>query len=383
MKFIISTQELNHLINQAFNVVSQKATIPILSNFLIEAVTGEIRITATDLTVGVRCFTSVKILEEGAITVSAKHFAMLMRELTSAHVEITVNANDVVEIIADSSKFKLNGKNRNEFPSLPDINDARQFKIEQTDLKDLLYKTSFAVSKEDNQYALTGLLIRITEGVLKFVGTDGKRLAKAYASLGLDSTFNGDYILPLKAIDEVLKNLKDGEMATIYLMDDKVAIEVNNIIIISKLVPGPYPEYSRVIPKDLEYNVSLHREELMILLRQVALFTADVSHSVRFTFNGGEVLLSVNSSNIGEGKVSMPVDFHGPQFVIAFNPGFFLDILKHCKSETVNLGLIDAYNPGAITELKASEEEEGVNVGAGSLDSTPLFVMMPMRLHED
>src|SRR4051794_35087946 len=109
MKFVLSTQELNYLINKIQNVVSQKPAVPILSNFLIEAFNNEITLTATDLTVGIRCNTETKILEEGATTLPAKRFAQLIRELTALNVEISSNPNEVTTIIAGTSRFKLNG----------------------------------------------------------------------------------------------------------------------------------------------------------------------------------------------------------------------------------------------------------------------------------
>ena len=96
--------------------------------------------------------------------------------------------------------------------------------------------------------------------------------------------------------------------------------------------------------------MSLHREELMRLLRQVSLFTIDTNHSVRFTLQDGELRLTANTMEIGEGKVSMPANYHGQKLEIAFNPNFFLDILRHSKGETVMLGVTDAYNPGIITD---------------------------------
>ena len=335
MKFIIATQELNYLINKCINTVAQKSTIPILSNFLIEAVNDELIITATDLTVGVRCFTEAKILEEGATTLPAKRFAQLIRELTSINVEISTNANEVTEIIADSSRFKLNGMSKNEFPALPNITDANHFKIKQSILRDVLYCTAFAVSKEDNRYVLTGVCMQIVGGTASFIGTDGKRLAKSETVLNIEKSFQGTYVIPLKAVEEILKNVGEEGEATVFLMNDKIAVEASNTMIITKLLSGEYPDVNRVIPNQTGVTVNLHREELMTLLRQISLFAAESNHSVRFTFSDGELKLTANTMEVGEGKVSMPVNYKGQKLEIAFNPNFFLDILRHSKNETI------------------------------------------------
>jgi DNA polymerase-3 subunit beta len=374
MKFVIATQELNFLINKCLNVVAAKATIPILSNLLIEAVNDELIITATDLTVGIRCFTEAKIIEEGSTTLPAKRFAQLVRELTSANIEISTNSNEVTEITANSSSFKLHGMNKSEFPPLPNMSGAMQVQIKQSDLRDMLFRTAFAVSRDDNRYVLTGVYMNISNGEATFVGTDGKRLAKGRIALPLDPTFSGGYIIPLKAVEEILKNLTDEGEATIYLMQDKIAIEASNIMIITKLLTGDYPDVSRVIPEQSGTIVSLHREELMTLLRQISLFTADTTHSVRFAFSDGELKLTANTMDVGEGKVSMPVNYQGQTLEIAFNPNFFLDILRHTKEETVTMGVTDAYNPGVITDTSTTPSPS---------NSRSLFVLMPMRLNEE
>jgi DNA polymerase III subunit beta len=376
MKFIISTQEFNYLISKCLNVVSQKMTIPILSNILIEAINDELILTATDLTVGIRCFTEAKILEEGATTIPAKRLAQLIKELTSINLEITANANEITEIVSDSSKFKLHGMNKSEFPSLPTVNEAVRFNIKQADLKNMLFRTAFAVSREDTRYVLTGVFMHIEKKHATFVGTDGKRLARAHIDVNVDPELNLSYIIPLKAVEEIQKNLTEEKEAVIYLMNDKIAVEASNTVIITKLLSGEYPDINRIIPESSDIVVTLHREELMRLLRQVSLFTIDANHSVRFTLQDGELYLMANTSEIGEGKVSMPANYHGQKLEIAFNPNFFLDILRHSKEEVITLGLTDSYNPGIITDGQVS---------APSLvaASSPIFVLMPMRLNEE
>lgn len=375
MKFVIATQEFNYLISKCLNIVSQKTAIPILSNILIEAVGDELILTATDLTVGVRCSTEAKILQEGSTTLPARKLAQLVRELTSVNLEITTNSNEITEIVSDSSCFKLNGMSKNEFPELPSVADAVHFNVSQMELKDMFFRTAFAVSREDNRYVLTGVYLNITGQNAVFVGTDGKRLARAHLKVNLDPSFSASYIIPLKAVEEVLKNLVEEGEATVYLMSDKIAIESNRTLVITKLLSGEYPDINRVIPETSEAVVSLHREELMTLLRQVSLFTAEANHSVRFTFADGELRLTANTMEIGEGKVSMPANYHGPKLEIAFNPNYFLDILRHSRGEAVKMGVTDAYNPGVLTDKDA--------IPALSAAPSPLFVLMPTRLNED
>lgn len=374
MKFVISTQELNYLINKIQNVVPQKPTIPVLNNFLIEAGNDELILTATDLAVSIRCNTEAKIVEEGSTTLPAKKFAQLVRELTTKNVEVSSNSHETTTLIAGTSRFKLNGMSKEGFPALSDLSEAASFRIPQKELKELLYSTSFAVSKEDNRYVLTGILMMIANSQATFAGTDGKRLARSHAIIEIDPAFCSQAIIPLKAVDEILKNLTEEGEAKIYLMADKIAVEANQTLLLAKLLTGDYPDINRVIPENSGIIMTLHRNELISLLRQVSLFTVDQNHSARFTFSDGEVKVAANTQEFGEGNVSMPVNYQGPKLEIAFNPGFFLDILRHCKEETVTLGLTDPYNPGMITD---GEPPPQLN------QASPLFVIMPMRLSED
>lgn len=375
MKFAIATQELNTLVARCLNVVGQKAAIPILANLLIEADSNSITVTATDLTVGICCHVKAKVFHEGATAIPAKKLAQLMRELSVPHIEVSTNANEVTEISAGSSLFKLNGMGKREFPTLPNMDGAIRFQIKEADLKQMLFYTSFAVSREDSRYVLTGVCMHIANSRATFTGTDGKKLALASTALEIDHTFVGSYIIPLKAVEELLKSLGEGDsIAHVALLSDKISVEMQQCIIVSKLLSGDFPDVKRVIPEKMEKKIPLHKEELISLLRQVSLFTDENHLSVRFTFSPGELRLSANTVEIGEGRVSMPADYHGETLEIAFNPAFFIDILRHCKNEVITLGVSDSYNPGAILD--------GENSDKNLIDQSPLFILMPMRLNE-
>ena len=366
MKLIIDRDELTYLVGNIQNIIGQKLSMPILNNFLVEAYAdGLVIITATDLTVSLRCNTKAKVLEGGAITIPAKRFYQLIRELTATSIEISANNDNMIEITANTSRFKLKGMGTEEYPGLPDLSDSVHFEIKQNVLKEMLYSTSFAVSKDENNYILTGILLRIIASNICFVGTDSKRLAKAQTSISADSAVAGEYVIPLKAIDEVIKMLSsDDKNVTVFIMDNKIAFKTDNMLIISKLLTGAFPEFERVIPSKTDISVVLHREELIQLLRQISVFNTEIAHSVCFTFADGEMFINANSMQIGEGQVSMPVNYHGEPLEIAFSPGYFLDILRHIKDETVTMKLEDSYTPGVIVD-----------------SSGVLFVIMPMRIN--
>jgi DNA polymerase-3 subunit beta len=362
LKVTVLRSELVTLMGKMQSAIPPKPVVPILSNLLLEAAEGQLILSATDLTVSVKAFTEATVSKKGSIAVSAKRFFQLIRELTTSHIELEVDSSNLIHIKAGSSTFKLHGIDTEEFPSFPDYRQYPCISLHAPTLKELFIRTAFAVAKEDSRHMLNGILLHLTQDTLTLVGTDGKRLAKINGEIASQNT-QGQYIVPIKAIEEMIRCLDEDVEVKLYLGQDKITIETTSVVITTKLLSGEYPDVNRVIPSKATTTVHLHREELITLLRQVALFTSETMHSVHFIFTPGELELSVISSEVGEGRVSMPVDYSGDRFEIAFNPNFFIDILRHCKDETVTLGITDSFNPGMITD-----------------QTTALFVIMPMRL---
>lgn len=362
LKILMMRTQLVTLMGKLQNAIPAKPVAPILSNLLIEADNDQLILSATDLIVSIKAFSAAQVLQKGRIALSARRFFQLIRELTSTEIELEVGASNIVHVRSGGSTFKLYGIDAEEFPSLPDFSQTPHFSLHAPTLKELLVRTAFAVGKDDSRHTLNGMLVQLTHNKLVLIGTDGKRLAKMNADLDAQG-HKGQYIVPLKAVEEIIRCLDDDEEVKLYLSADKLALTTSSITIMTKLLLGEYPDVNRVIPNKANIIIHLHREELMTLLRQVALFTSETSHAARFVFSSGELEVSTINSEFGEGRVSMPIDYSGERLEIAFNPQFFIDALKHCKDETVSFGLIDSFNPGMMTD-----------------QTTALFVIMPMRL---
>lgn len=366
MKVVISKNELVSLIGKIQNIVATKPAIPILSNVLIEAQDEQLILSATDLTTSMKSFSGAKVIEEGAIALPAKRFFQLIKELTSPQIKISTVSDELAEITSVSSHFKINGMSKSEFPALPDISNAIQIPISSSTLKEMLSRTYFSAAREDSRYVLNGINMRIDKKTASFIGTDGKRLSKLKTTVDADPSFSGSYIMPLKAVEEMIKMLSDDEqIVNLSLMHDKVFLENDNLTLITKLLSGQYPDVEKVIPENPGISMSLHREELISILRQVSLFISDTCGSVRFIFDQGQLQLTATSSDIGEGNVTMPVDYSNERLEIAFNPYYFMDILRHSKDEIITFSIQDPYNPGMITD-----------------STSAVFVIMPMRLSD-
>lgn len=370
MKFLIQRDLLVGIISKIQGVVPSKAVIPILSNVLIEATDQGVVITATDLTVSIRACAQANVEVAGAITLPAKKFFQLVRELT--YPEVTVESKSgIATITAGSSHFRLHGMDKDEFPSFPDLSEGKSFHIDTIVFKEMLANTSFAAAKDDSRQVLNGVFMELDSGKAIMVGTDGKRLAKVEKTVEYDEGEKQVCIIPLKAVEEMIKLLDGDQKVSITFMTDKIALETAELCLISKLLSGQYPDYGRVIPDPANLQaITIHREELMSLLRQVSLFTSEAYQSVKLSFNKGELTLHVANSDVGDGNVNMPVDYSSEQLDIAFNPQFCIDILKRCRDETIYFGISDSFSPVSICDTSTENADS-------------CFVMMPMRISND
>ncbi|OGN61550.1 MAG: DNA polymerase III subunit beta [Chlamydiae bacterium RIFCSPHIGHO2_12_FULL_49_11] len=367
MKITVSRDALVFLISKVASVVPQKPVIPILSNLLLEAKGSTLTLYVTDLTVSVRTSVEANIEREGQIALPAKRFFQLVKELTSNDIMIEVTDELVVVIHAGSSFFKLHGMNQSEFPFFPEISETLSLTFPAPQLKRLFTNSSFAAAKDDSRQALNGIFVRAKAREATFVATDGKRLAKIQAAIELAPEEEISSTIPLKAVEEMIRIMDDDLSVTLSFMEDKVALTSGVTTLVTKLIAGQFPDYERVIPDRSKMQpIHLHKEELVTLLKQIALFTSDVSQAVRFTFDRGRLDLEANHHEIGEGKVHMPVDYKDDTKVIALNPHFLLDILRHCKDEVIDFAMSDSFNPGSILDTTKS-----------------LYVIMPMRLSND
>lgn len=364
MRVIFSKMDILSALNKIQSIVPQKPQMPILSNILLLAINNELILTATDLALSMKITVQAKVVEEGAIVLSAKRLLLLIRELTSPDIEMSTSPFHVAMIYSGSSQFKIPGMNPAEFPEVPNLSEGLQVAFPTSLLKDMLSKTSFSAGKDETRPIFSSIHLQRSSSATTFTGADGKRVARSSTDIPFPSEWQGSFILPIKTVDEMIRLLDtQEETITLHFLEQKLSMQAGPILLVSQLLAGQYPDISRIIPEKQPASIDLHREELITLLRQISLFTSAERTSVRFTFSPGELHLSITGSDTGEGHVNMPINYQGDRMDVAFNPSFFLDILRHSKDETVQLNIKDAYNPGLITDSSSS-----------------FFVLMPMRL---
>jgi DNA polymerase-3 subunit beta len=363
MKFSVSKDKLLEGLSTVQNVVSTRTTLPILSNVLLQAVEGELRLTTTDLDVGVRGRVEAQVERTGATTLPARRLFSIVRELPAAEIYAEVDTKNLASIRSGSSYFKILGLPEEEFPPLARFENAKEFLIAQKDLKDALRKTSYAISTDETRYVLNGILFSFKDNKLTSVATDGRRLALVDLELEFPRSQEIDVIIPTKAVVELQRLVKEEGEVKLSIGENQIAFELNDALLVSKLIEGNYPNYRQVIPAEAKERITLEREIFLNAVRRVSLLASEKSNSVKLIFSKGNMDIVAVTPDVGEAKESLPVMYKGKDFSIAFNPEFLMAPLRNLPNDEVFLDLIDEMSPGVI-----------------KIHGAFLYVLMPMRL---
>ena len=336
------------------NAVSSKNTLPILSHILLEAKKGEIRLTATDLEIGISVKIDGEIIEEGAITVPARKFSEIVKELPAQHnIHISLKKAQSIHIEAGKSYFKLVGLAREDFPQLPEIPAGSKggdtVKIPQKKLKNMIQLTSFAMSHDETRYVLNGILFSFKDKALKLVATDGRRLAIIQKEMLEMGNLKKDVILPMKTIQELNRNLGDEGEVVFHFKEKQLLINLGQIYITSRLIEGEYPNYEQVIPKKIKEELNLNTQDFLQATRRASILTNQDSQSVKINIIKDRMIITKSTPDLGEAREEIEVDYKGGEFVTGFNPTFLIDALKNIEDENVKFGFIDPEKPAVIS----------------------------------
>ncbi|HEY2800726.1 MAG TPA: DNA polymerase III subunit beta [Chthoniobacterales bacterium] len=363
MKFSVTKEKLLECLQQVQNVVSTRTTLPILSNVLLQANGNEVRLTTTDLDVGVRGSFEAQVEKEGATTLPARRLFTIIRELPSSEISFDIDGKNAASIRSGQSFFKILGLPEEEFPPLPKFDDSKVVTIRQKDLRDGLKKTSYAISTDETRYVLNGVLFSFKDNKLTLVATDGRRLAMLDIDLEFPRSHEADIIVPTKAVTELQRLLTDEGDVRVSVGSGQISFDLNNTLLVSKLIEGNYPNYKQVIPAEMKERVTLERETFLNSLRRVSLLASDKSNSIKLNFTKNNIDITANTPEVGEAKEALPVAYKGREFSIAFNPEFLMAPLRNLAEDEIFLDLIDEMSPGVI-----------------KIQSPFLYVLMPMRI---
>ncbi len=370
MEITVSKFELLHELTATQGVVERKTTIPILSNYLFEAVGDKLSLTATDLDLSLRTSCNAKVKKEGACTIPARKLYDYVKLLPDADITIKLLENHWVSIRCGRSNTKMVGMAKSNFPSLPVFPSAGAIKIPAAVLRSMIAKTGFAIASEESRYTLNGALMVLKPESITMVATDGHRLAHVERSGEKFEGVSGEMktLIPKKAMDE-LKSLLDSDVETIDFAKDESTLffRVGPRLLTSRQLTGQFPNYEAVLPKDISKSITLHGEELGAAIARVAQFADERSRAVRLRLEKGELKISASSSETGESEDSIEIAYDGEPIQIGFNAQYLLDFVKATGSCEVKLELKDAQSAG---QLRPAEAE----------DYKYRYIVMPMRI---
>jgi DNA polymerase-3 subunit beta len=350
------------------SIVERRNTMPILGNVLVEAQKGSIRITATDLEVGVRGEVESDIGKEGTVTVNAKKLYEIVREIPNQQVQLKRLENDWVEVRSGKTVFKIVGMEAKEFPQFPKFDGKALSTTPASTIHEMIERTIFSVSTDETRYSLNGVFVEQGEGgKLRMVATDGHRLAfeeRSVGSLGLSK----GVILPRKGLSELKKLLESGDDGVVSLgfKDNMALVTKEKIELFMRLIDGDFPDYTKVIPQGNPNIAKLEHDELLQALRRVSILSSERYKGVKMEFSDGKVSISANNPDLGEATEEIEAEYKGKSLSIGFNARYLLDVLGVLTGEgEISIELKDELSPSIIRKI--------------GLESY-LYVLMPMRL---
>ena len=367
MELVVGKTELLRELQLFQGIVERKNTIPILANVLIEANGDEVRMLATDLEVALRSRCQAAVAKSGSLTLPAKKLYEIIKALPETDVRIAEDKNGV-KVAADRFDSRMQTLPREDFPTLPDASGKARASLPSAALREMVAKTQFAITGEDTRYFLNGAKFVLKPGSLTLVATDGHRLALVEVTHEVGITEEVGVILPKKTLLELGKLLAEGDGDVMFEAgENHLFFEVGARVLISRMIDGQFPAYERVIPKNNDKHIDFERERLTNAVKRVALLSNERSRAVKFEIAKGKVEVTSSSSEFGEAREELPVEYGGAPLAISFNAQYVLDFLNVVETDVVQLSLKDEVSQAVMKP-----------VGAQGYDYT--YVIMPMRI---
>lgn len=362
MKIRIARQELLDAVNKVKTIVAGKSTLPILSHILLETGDGFVRLSATDLKIGIECTVDCVVDSPGSLTVSCQRMASILGELPQQEITLELTENNVVSLLCGRIDMRLFSMLPEEFPPIRSFEGVEPLIVEQGVLKKIFAKTSFAICTDQARYNLTGLLVEIKGGKLTAVATDGRRMSLFSETDNIPDGIDVKVIIPGKMVSELERLLGDERELNVYFTENQAAFAFDSVRLVSTLIEGNFPNYDMVIPKKHDKEAIVNTAQFSEAVRRTRTMTSDKFNSVRFGLSPGQMSLRVVTPEVGEYSEDMPLEYDGSPFEIAFNPDFILDVLRHVNSEMVSIVLKDPMSPGLFKPYTQAPTDTYLNV---------------------
>ena len=347
-------------------IVEKRHALPILSNLLLESKQGSLRFTATDLEMQISTQVKTELSEEFQITISAKKLFDITRALPeSSKIDIQIEEAKVT-VKAKKSRFNLQTLPAQDYPVMTkEVDDAVELKLPQKKFKALLKQVDFAMAQQDIRYYLNGLLIEIKEKNINIVGTDGHRLSFTSTDLNTSGQ-QAQVIVPRKTIVELVKLLNDTEdPVEIVFSKNQVGFKFSDINLITKVIDGKFPDYSRVIPEGHGNSFNINRSLLLDSMLRASILSNDKYRGIRMVIEDNNLKLVSNNSDHEQAEEELEIDYKGDKIDIGFNVTYLIDVLTNIQSDQLTIAFNDSSSSCLVT-IPNNEKYK--------------YVVMPMRI---
>ena len=371
MRLVCNTDPFGSKLALASRGISARSTVQLLGGILLEAQEEVVKLSATDMELSIQTSSPAKIEEKGKVVVPARIFNDVVRSLPKGELTLVHDGSEgVVRLSARENEYRIRAYAAEDFPRLPEFDEAAAFKMGGEALVETVEKVSRSYSRDETRPVLTGILISFEESRVRMVTTDSYRLSIKETELA--TTFDGsrEAIIPARAMQEVSRIYasSDEEQVEVVLSENQALFRIGDVLFGTRLIEGNFPEYKRLLPTAFEREISVTREDLIETLRRVNLFAQRQTPPVpvSLAFSEGSVEVTVRSGEVGEAREKLPAtsedDFH-----ISFNPSYLLDGVSAVDSEKVLFKLNEPLKPGLIVPETDGEEPDF------------LYLIMPMR----
>ncbi len=367
MKITCTQENLARALAIVGHSVATRATLPVLSNILITAKNGRIKLTSTDLEIGVSTWVGGQVENEGALTVPARLLVDFVTNNKDPKIDL-VAKETTLNLKSDHFEANIKGIDALEFPAIPEVKDQNLIQIKAKDFVEAAKQTLIAPATDDTRPVLAGVLFSFKDSSLKMVATDSYRLAEK--KLLLEKKVEpAEVIIPAGSLNEVLRIIGSAPLSDIAVSinENQVLFVVGDTQIVSRLIEGSFPAYEQIIPQAPKTAITVDTEEMIGVVRMAALFAKESANNIKLEFQKGRLLAKSVSAQIGDNISTMPAEVSGPELEIAFNAKYLLDFLSAVGEKNVRIGITDRFSAGILKPGKATDY---------------IYIIMPLRVEE-
>ncbi len=360
MKLTVSQAQLAHGLGIVSRAVSPRSTLPVLNNILIATDEGRLRLSATNLELGITCWIGAQIEEEGSVTIPARIFNDLVSTLPGDKVNLTLTTRtQSLNIHCGTSNFDIKGIDANEFPPMPTPDLASGVELNVSDFKEMIQQVSFAASTDEARPVLQGVLMEINENQLSLAATDGFRISMRSAEISSAVSHPVKVIIPARSLSELARIAVNGnETVTMVVPPDRgqAIFHLKDAELVTQMIEGAFPDYRAIVPPNFKTRVVISTGEFLKACRQAEIIAREGNNVIRLNMQPqeggpGAVEFSTQSEEMGSGEVVVDANIEGPELLIAFNVKYLSEVLGVISTPNTILQTNQNNTPGMISPV--------------------------------